>query len=78
MLCYEVNDDIASRDITYWVYIQEHGRSLYSGLENGSLPVGSRGRDPLGLGTKHKSSKTPRKQTQATYTMSERGALDET
>ena len=84
MLCYEVNDDIASRDKTqvyaqlYWVYIQEHGRSLYSGLENGSLPVGSRGRDPLGLGTKHKSSKTPRKQMQATYTMSERGALDET
>jgi len=33
-------------------------------LENGSLPVGSRVRDPVDLGTKHKSSKTPRKQMQ--------------
>ena len=28
--------------------LQEHGRSLHRGLENGSLPVGSRGRDRVG------------------------------
>jgi len=53
--------------------LQEHVRRLHKGLENGSLLVGSWGRHPVGLGTKHKSSKTPRKQMQATYTMSERG-----
>jgi len=42
-------------------------------LENGSLPVGSSSRDPEGLGIKHKSSKIPRKQMQATHTMLERG-----
>ena len=51
---------------------------MHRGRENGSLPVGSMRRDPMGLGTKHKPSTNPRKQMQATYTMSERGhnALD--
>jgi len=51
--------------------LQEHGRSLHRGLENGSLPVGSRGRYPGGLGTQHKSSKNPK--TDAGYTRCQRG-----
>jgi len=52
---------------------QTYRRMDVACLENGSLLVGSRGRDPVGLGTKHKTSKNHRKQMQATYTMSERG-----
>ena len=55
--------------------LQEHGRSLHRGLKNGSLPAGSRGRDPVGFGTTHKSRAKPQKKNKINvgYTRNLRG-----
>ena len=55
--------------------LQEHVRRLHQGLENGSLLVGSRVRDAVGLGTKHLSLAKKNKNGCRLHTLCQRGGI---